>query len=71
MQASPRNAESVKQQIVRSDYRTQLLHYLEDQIEAAYALAAVREVFAAWVRHGLVSPEHIALLMTAEAGGVQ
>jgi hypothetical protein len=61
----------VKGQAGISDSRTQLLHYIEAEIDAAYNFAAERELYASWLRHGLAPPEHVSALMSAEHGGLQ
>ena len=70
MQGLTRNAESVKRHR-NQKYRNELLQFIELQIEASYALASELELYAMWLRRGLVPPEHIELLLIAEAGGMQ
>lgn len=72
MQALPRNADSVKSRRESAESRKHyLLRFIETQIEAAHAFASEIELYQMWLTHGLVPVEHAALLLNAEAGGVQ
>lgn len=61
-------AVRVKQKANISDSRTQLLHRIERRIAAANAEASELELYAGWLRHGLVPAAHVAALISARGG---
>lgn len=71
MRQLSRNAFSVKRRGQKPPKRAGVLRFVELQIEAARAFETEMQLYAMWLRHGLVPAERVVMLMSAEQGGVQ